>query len=192
MSAPRQQGPIQLVAGIGGAIAGIAVGRYTGLNLLIPTGLAILVGWICSKLLTGPSKTFLVAFAIQAGHGLWMLLGAVLLKAYAPVALDLAIYVIGLAWLVYRPGIAPVVLLSLFQAIAIAVNLAQFLAAEIGTNNHKALLVHLIFRITAVVCMLAGAYQIRRHKQDEKTDFAGDVAGQWDQDLDPWRTSSHG
>src|SRR5262249_8115262 len=65
-----------------GAIVGIAVGSYSGTNLLFPlmpretlfvlllaTGL---VWWGGKKVLSGSRQTFLPAIAVQAGHLLWL------------------------------------------------------------------------------------------------------------------------
>jgi hypothetical protein len=192
MPDPKKQSPIQVIGGIVGAVVGLVVGRYTALNLVIPTALALLVGWIGSRTFGARSKPFLVAFALQAGHALWMLLGAVLLNTYSPVALDLMIYAIGLLWLLLQPGIGPVVLLTLYQAVGIALNASQLAAAEVGSNPHKALVVHLIFRAVAVVMMLLPLYQERRRAKVRVPELTGQLASEEDHDPDPWRAPRHG
>jgi hypothetical protein len=55
------------------------------------------------------------AFAIQAGHFTALAVSAVMLGAYGWNLLDPAVAVIGLTWLLARPSLGPVLLLSLYQ-----------------------------------------------------------------------------
>jgi hypothetical protein len=147
-----------------GAVVGGAVGMYSGINLLIPLGGAFLCGWIAYKLAMEEVKPMVPAIAVQGGQGLWMLFGFVVLHVLNQNMIDIAILALGLSWLLLRPGVAPVILLVAYQILASAVNLTGFLAASVGSTAHKALLVHLVFRVAAVVLMVNGLQQMRRRK----------------------------
>jgi Flp pilus assembly protein TadD len=173
---------LQLIGGIGGAIIGTVVGRYSGLNLLIPLGFALLAGWIAWKTVADVKRPMVFAFAVQVGHGLWMASGMFLLGLLASAnnmpsvrpsgpatlmlepwlfnLLDIAILLGGLTWLLIRPGLAAVLCLSLYQAVGLGVNTAAFSGAAMGSLEHKALLVHLILRTAAIVLMYLGLYRI--------------------------------
>ena len=154
--------PFALVAGIVASIVGAVVGRYSGMHLLIPLGLAVVAGAIGSKLGPKKSKPMVAAFAVQAGHGLSMALGLALLGTFDLNVLDVVVVFIGVTLLLFRPGLFPVLLLSTYQLAALALNLFTLASAEFGSDLHKALLVHVIFRALGLVLMIIGLYKIRK------------------------------
>jgi hypothetical protein len=158
----QRRGALSKAGGLVGTVVGVAVGMYSGINLLIPLTGAFLCGWIAYKLVKEDVKPMVPAIAVQLGHGLWMLFGFIMLRVLNQNALDLVILAAGLTWLLVRPGLGPVILLSTYQCIAFVVNLLSFLAAGVGSTTHKALLVHLVFRLAAVLLMVVGLQQMRR------------------------------
>jgi hypothetical protein len=66
---------------------------------------------------------------------------------------DIAILLIGVAWLLLRPGLAPVIVLTVYQGLALLINLFALLAFPVGHNLHRALLVHIIWRGLALILM---------------------------------------
>jgi hypothetical protein len=158
----QQQRPLSKVAGLAGTVVGGALGVYAGINLLIPLAAAFMCGWIAYKLAKEEAKPMVPAIAIQGGQGLWMLFGFVMLHLVNLNALDLVILAAGLTWLLVRPGVGPVIFLTAYQSIAFVVNLLTFLTATVGSTTHKALLVHLVFRVAAVLSMVVGLQQVRR------------------------------
>ena len=139
-----------------GWIVGAAVGTYSGIILLIPLLATGTVWWVSERLLNDAKKVILPAFSINAGHFLWLTLGVVLTGAstFAAHGLDLAVYIIGLAWLLKRPSLAPLYLLGIFQLISLGVNGYSFAEATIGSGLHKALLVHVIWRALSLFFVL--------------------------------------
>ena len=85
-----------------------------------------------------------------------------MIGVFSPTALDLVVLAVGLTWLLMRPGLGPVVLLGAYQCIVFVINLVAFFGAEVGSQVHRALLVHLIFRVLAVVLMVTGLLDVRR------------------------------
>jgi len=95
------------------------------------------------------------AFSVNAGHFLWLSLSLFLVHP-APVAAigpDLVIYAIGLAWLVVKPSSGPLYLLGIYQVVLLGVNGYAFAHATVGSVEHKALLIHLIWRAMALFFM---------------------------------------
>ena len=134
-------------------VIAIAVGVYSGVHLLIPLVSSGLIWWALRKLLPDRSPDFAAAAAVQAGHLLWIAIGLVVIGALTVDLVDIAILLIGVGWLLARPGLAPVIVLTVYQALALLINLFAFLNFPVGHALHRALLVHFLWRILALVLM---------------------------------------
>ena len=137
------------------------LGKYLGFYLLIPLVAVLLCGWIAGKTVKPSAQPMVPAFAIQAGHTLWMGLGALLLDQWGLVIGDILIIACGLIWLLTQPGLVPVVLLTIYQIAAFIVNLNIFSAPETDGEVHRALLVTIILRILAVIMLFAGLKNVK-------------------------------
>ncbi len=142
-------------------VVGIAVGVYSGMHLLIPLALTALVWWAFRTLLPDRSPDHVAAAAVQAGHLLWITVGLIVIGALTVDLLDIAILLLGVAWLLLRPGLAPVIVLTIYQALALLINLFAFLNFPIGHNLHRALLVHIIWRGLALILMWRAHHNAR-------------------------------
>ena len=134
-------------------VVGIAVGVYSGIHLLIPLVLTGLAWWAGRKLFPERSPAYVAAAAVQAGYLLWTVVGLIVNRALTVDLVDIAILLIGVAWLLLRPGLAPVIVLTIYQALLLLINLFAFLGLPIGHNMHRALLVHIIWRGLALTLM---------------------------------------
>lgn len=135
------------------AIIALAVGLYSGVHLFIPLVSSALIWWAFRKLLPDRSPDFVAAAAVQAGHLVWIAIGLVVIGALTVDLVDIAILLIGVGWLLTRPGLAPVIVLTIYQALALLINLFAFLNFPVGHTLHRALLVHLLWRVLALVLM---------------------------------------
>jgi len=135
------------------AVIGLAVGAYAGIHLLVPLVASAAAWWLGRTLLPRLDERYLIAAAVQAGHLVWLALGLVLLGIRGPALLDPLILLVGVAWLLARPGLAPVALLTIYQLVALALNAVTFVELPAGHVLHKALLVHLLWRLMALVLM---------------------------------------
>ena len=155
--------------GIVGWIAGAAIGIYSGINMLIPLFATGAVWWAGSKLLKDEKKVILPAFAVNAGHFLWLALALVLMGAgaFTTVGGDLIVYVIGLAWLLKKPSLGPLYLLGIFQLVSLSINGYSFAEAAVGSAPHKALLVHVIWRALALFFMFKLFLALRKKPKTE-------------------------
>jgi hypothetical protein len=136
--------------------------------LLIPLAFTIGVVLLLKKIPSSP-KAFRVAWAVQAGHALWMAFGAMLTGEWIKIAPDIAIFATGLAWLWVRPGLGPVILLSLYQLAAGIYNFTMLMHMHIATTQHKALVAHLSLRIFAVIFLIAGYVTTRKQQNETHT-----------------------
>ena len=137
-------------------IVGVVAGLYSGVHLLIPLVLTGLVWLALRRLLPTRPADFVVAAAVQVGHLLWIAVGLVVIGAVTVDLADIVILLGGAAWLLARPGLPAVVVLTIYHALALLINLAAFLSFPIGHNLHQALLIHIVWRVLALVFMWRG------------------------------------
>lgn len=163
--------PLKLVAIVIAGIIGWAVGGYAPAQLLIPSALAMLVGWIASRSLKEESGAVLPAFAVQAGLGLWCACELVYRAFHglwdsvaSGAVLNSVVLFAGLTWLIMRRSVAPMILLSGLQLVGLIGNGIQFGSASYGTSTHKTLSVYLLFRIAALGFLLKA---MRDHRKRE-------------------------
>jgi len=148
-------------------VVGVAAGVYSGIHLLIPLVLTALVWWGARKLLPDRPSDFVIAAAVQAGHLLWIAIGLVVIGALTVDLVDIAILLAGVVWLLAKPGLAAVIVLTVYHAAALLINLAAFLAIPIGENLHRALLIHIVWRVLALVFMWRGHRRARSAESAE-------------------------
>ena len=142
-------------------VIGLAVGRYSGLNLLIPLLFTGVAWWLATKFLPEHNKLIAPAFAVQCGHAVWMALGLVSLGAINENAFDIVLVAGGLAWLVAKPGAGPLYLLGGYQLVALLINGYLLYDAEVGGAAHKALLVHVAWRVLALFFIVQVFFKVR-------------------------------
>ncbi|HSE02572.1 MAG TPA: hypothetical protein VLK35_00355 [Methylomirabilota bacterium] len=137
-------------------VVAIAAGVYSGIHLLIPLAATGVVWWAARSLRPDRPADFVAAAAVQAGHLLWIAIGLVVIGAVTVDLVDIAILLAGAVWLVTKPGRAAVIVLTVYQGAGLLINLAAFLAIPIGENLHRALLIHIIWRVLALIFMWRG------------------------------------
>ncbi|MGH2799002.1 MAG: hypothetical protein ACREI6_10115 [Candidatus Rokuibacteriota bacterium] len=143
-------------------VVGIAAGVYSGIHLLIPLVLTGLAWWAARKLLPDRPPDLVAAAAVQAGHLLWIAIGLVVIGALTVDLVDIAILLGGVVWLLAKPGLVPVLVLTVYQAVALLINLFAFLNFPIGENLHRALLIHIMWRVLALILMWRAHGRTRR------------------------------
>ena len=136
-----------------GAMVGWAVGRYSGASFLIPFIATVIVLLIAKKWLDVGRKPILMAFSVQAGYLAWLLLGAIVTRGFGGAFIDIAWLTAGLVWLLSKPGAGPLYFLVAYQVLMLLVNVAAFFHATFGSLAHRALLVHIIWRVMALIFM---------------------------------------
>lgn len=153
--------PRWTLSAVATTLGAVMLGRYAGLSLLLPVGAAGAIWAIASRTVKGPARLVVPAFSVQGGHGAWMALGLFVAQNQADVLADLVILIVGLTWLILRSGLGSVLLLSVYQVLSVLVNLSTFLSVDFGGPAHRALAVHLVLRVTALVLMLTALRALR-------------------------------
>lgn len=161
----KKQGIGTRALGIVGVLIGAAIGKYSGINLLIPLAATGLAWWLAEKFIAQPKKSVVPAFAVQAGHSLWLAFGIAYMGIFTADTFDLVLLVVGLVWLVRRPSRGPVYLLGAYQALSLVVNGIAFTDAAVGSVLHNALVVHVIWR--ALALFLLGKLLLEMHRSPE-------------------------
>ena len=160
-SAPDRGGRGRTALGLLAAAVAVALGAYSGLHLLLPLAATALAWWAGAKLLPESRRAVLPAAAVQVGHLLWLTFGQVVRGGLDAGVIDLLTLTVGVVWLVARPGLAPTLALTLYQSWALVTNGALLVRVDIGTLAHRALLIHVIWRVLALV-LLWRAYALSR------------------------------
>ena len=162
MPAPaKQTNLLALVGGIAGAVGGWPLTQYCGASLLVP-GVAFFVFLIVFAKTPLRPPFFVGAIAATAAHLTWFLLASAAVGGWSATLLDVVLLTGGIGWLWVRPGVAAAVFLGIVQGVCLLLNLFQFIGSPFGSAAHRALTVHCIFRLLAVVLLVVGYYQWRR------------------------------
>lgn len=163
---PRPSKTKLIVGQVLGGAAGIAAGNYMGINLLIPALALFAIWYVGGKHLRPAQPAYLPACAIQGAHGAWVLVGMAILGAWGANLVDVAVLGFGVTWLWFAPSIWPVVLLTLFQAVALFFNGEAIFQHPVGSAEHRALSLHIGLRVAALGTMW-WAYVRTRGKPSE-------------------------
>jgi len=154
-SANSKQNPLAAVGGIVGAIVGVALSRYSGPSLIVPGATAFLLFLIFDKTSVRPPH-FRGAITLILAHVTWFVAAAMLLGTWEPVIIDVVALGLGVAWIWLRPGLMPCIFLGIVELVTLGINLNSFMAASVGSEAHRALLVHLLLRIGAIAFLAVG------------------------------------
>jgi len=153
-------------ANIVGSVIGIALGTYSGIHLLIPLAFTGIVWWGGKKILGLDRLAFLPAIAVQTGHVLWMCTGFLILRTVSLDLLDPVVLLVGIAWLVWKPGIGAVIFLTVFQVLALTVNVYVFSETAVATTQHNALIIHMAWRVLALFLMWQAYIKLKKALAD--------------------------
>jgi hypothetical protein len=148
---------------IAGYILGVACFAYAGAHVVAPVISGAITFWAVKK--TGIIKDRLLPFivALQAGHIVWMWLGAATAGANSPFVIETAVYTALLVLLVWQQAKWAAVLLMTYQALGLVVNLANEFQAPFDSVPSRALVVHILIRGGAFIAMV----QFLRQKPKE-------------------------
>ena len=159
---PAPRNPLQVVVAAASAAVGIGLSRYAGMAVWIPMTAAFVVGALVYFAQNRKPTPMLLAIAVQGGHACWMALGALVSGRWDMVGIDLFILAVGLLWLLLRPNLGAVLLLSLYQVIVGALNVLQISAVPVATDMHRALVVHITLRGAAILFMWSAWVQMQK------------------------------
>lgn len=152
-------------SGVGLAFGYILV-RYFGLLLSIPFLGFVLCLWIANKFLSPAKKAMLMAIAWHASFVLYFaVIGTLSGELRGPALLEFLFTLGALIWLIGRPSVGPVALLTILHILTLLmIALGIFFGLELESVNftYKTLLYNLICRVPAIIFMYTGLRGIRR------------------------------
>ncbi len=161
MTDSKRKHPYQSLPGILGAVGGWALSQYSGAALWIP-GLASLVFFLLFLKTRIRPPQFAGAISLAAGHCSWFLVAGAVSGAWMKVVLDIVALTVAIAWLWWRPGIGSALFLFAVEVLSLAVNVIAITGVAIGSNEHRALTVHCVFRGLTIAALAVGMWQARR------------------------------
>jgi hypothetical protein len=161
---PGKRSARQSVGSIAGIAIGIGVSRFFGAALLVPSVVGVAAGAVLAR--WGPirSRPFAAAGGVIIGHVAWMVAGALVLRSFSAVGIDIVLMSAGVAWLLAWPALAPVLVLAAFEVMGTVVNAIQLNSGETA-GFEKALVLHLLLRIGALVALGVGYRAFRSQAQ---------------------------
>ncbi|MDD5084776.1 MAG: hypothetical protein PHE61_01890, partial [Candidatus Omnitrophica bacterium] len=140
------------------------IGKYFSVHVLVPF-LGIFLAWlIADKTFKLSLKPMVPAFAVQAGYAFWLILGCLFLGRLDPF-IDIMVLLGGLVWLILRPGLGPVIFLTIYHIIAFIVKVPFFVSSVVGSSLYKIMLVHMLLRASAVVLMFTGLRNMQNREK---------------------------
>lgn len=163
---PTKPSPAIQAVGIGAAIIGAVLGRWVGLPMLIVAVLGAAVAVPLYFLTSGRRRIMVGAGGVQAGHALWMLLGAILLAAgviqgLSPsplIFVEAGLFLAGAILVVLLPSLAVIIPLTVYQVVACVFNVIT-LTQRPPEDMAKALVLHIVLRVFAVVLMFKAYFR---------------------------------
>jgi len=161
MAGGKKTSPGTVLANIAGWAGGWALAQYSGANLVVPACTMLLVFIVFAKTPLRP-RHFGPAIAVILGHLTWFVFGAVFTGMWAPVILDVVLIGGGVAWLWARPGLVPCLVLVGLEITTLVVNVVAILSVAVGSVEHRALVVHVLFRVLALVALGFGYRTLRK------------------------------
>lgn len=133
-----------------GSAAGMGVGIYVGLNILVPAASAAAVWFLGKRINKAKDPLFLGAIACLAGHLTWITVGSAIFGAWQANWIDICVMLALSVWLWVRPNLSAVACLTVAELLALVVNGLVIAAHAPGSATHKALFLHLVLRCVTV------------------------------------------
>jgi len=156
----------QIVAAIA-AVIGAIIGRLAWMPVLIVVGFATVVGVPLYFLTSGARRRMVFAGALQAGHALWMLLGAILLAggAVPGVSVDPLVYIqaillfAGAILVVFLPYLPVIIVMTVYQSAWFIINVTTLAQGGLPRDVRIALFLHLFLRVLGIAMMFLAYFE---------------------------------
>ena len=170
---PKSTSLLAIFAGI----VGMFVGRYVGINFLIP-GIFIGISYlIYQKLLFKNRELFFIEAAVLlCGHAAWGIAGVIILELNdqgletLPTIINIVEFSIYLAFSIFllkSPNFALPAVLILIEVLLLVLNTVGIADQPLGTDNHKALTAHIALRVGIVLGAFSGLRKLNEQAKKE-------------------------
>lgn len=141
------------------------LGRYTGLHLLLALVSILIFAVISRKNLKQDPQPMLPAFIVQAAHLLWTVMSMFISGLYGTL-IDIFFLLIGLTWLIEKPGIRPVIFLSTYHLLGLVFDVVFLLLnMKLSMEICSLVFLHIALRIFAMIFMMTGLRSLKLASQ---------------------------
>jgi hypothetical protein len=165
MSNPAQPPKaVSFLASVVGMTAGWGLSFYAGPVLWLPAA-ALLALWFLLTRATWRPRHFPGAIAVTGAHVVWFLLASAATRNWTATLPDILLLSAGIGWIWQRPGMAPALMLGLVQLWSLAYNGYLLSAHAFGSPDHKALTVHFMLRLIALIALATGWHKLRQDRR---------------------------
>jgi len=148
-SSSRQNSVLSIVGGI----CGLAFGRYTGINLLIPGIIFASAVFACKHLFPKDKQSLVAAIAIQVGQFGWLSLALFTPNGFEQVGPDLALMAVGMVWLYFTVSRTAALIVVVYNVFALVFYGYEAQAMSLESSSMRALAVHVALRIGTIVLL---------------------------------------
>lgn len=152
------------------AVVGFPVGvaltfwlGYNALNVIVLAAGAIGAGLAAERSLPARSRPLVLAFAVQGGHAVWLLAGALVLGQWGGL-IDVLALAIPLVWLGRRPERRPAVVLLGVHAVETLLHLVQWARADEPALQIPWLVSHVSLRVAGALLTVRALQTIWRRE----------------------------
>jgi hypothetical protein len=137
--------------------------RQLGVSYLIALAALFASSWATRMLLKPRDRFLALAAGIPVGQLILLLLS---ILAFGPdaapqVAFDVAALAAGVAWLLLRPGAAPVMLLLAYEAFAMLLKCNALYTANFYQNFYRGVIVAILVQIIALFALFDGLNRVK-------------------------------
>ncbi len=154
---PEKSGTLTNPTGIAGWVAGavgLALGRYAGINLLIPTAIAAVAFVICRWAFPLGKKSSALPISFQFGQFGWMLFAFLIPGGFQQVALDLTLMAAGMIWLYLSMGLPAAIAVIVYNVLSLAIYGYEIYARTVPADGMRGLVVHIAWRIATIALLV--------------------------------------
>ena len=136
--------------GILAFLLGVAFAQYGRASAYIPLAAALLIGLAAKRALPNSRSAVVPALAVQGGHLVWVAVGCITQRVYVGFV-DIIILSALLLWFCTTVSRSSAVALIAVQLVLLSLNLWQLLSFPAGSLEHRALTVHIVLRVLAIL-----------------------------------------
>jgi len=157
-TAPSKSSPLinlAKLAQVAGGGAGLALGHYSGINLIIPGAIAAVAFAACKHVFPPDKQAAVPAISFQLGEFGWMLLAFMVPGGLQQVAPDLVLMAIGMIWLYLTLGRTAAVAAIIYNVVCLAFYGYELPTLGLASAGMKSLVVHIVWRIVTIILAIA-------------------------------------
>jgi|GEM_PF-2353482 len=152
---PRASSLIELIIVLPFAI-------YARVDLLYPLVSAFFAWSLLRRFIAPAHKPIALAFSIQTGHFVWFFSGMLLSQQITISEMHLVFLLVGLFWLLWKPGYGALFFLISYQLLSLWNNYLGLVQIPMGTDIHRSIVAHMMLRVLALVFLFSTLFQLRK------------------------------